>query len=153
MSTIETTMTPAQCADELETLLNETRQELLESERGYNNMKTQLAAKLRSGSEIKFAQEIVNAAPSAERYISDRLRRPEEVRAKMAAIRSAFESHIASAGMTAAEDVEKNTQNEKHRSAMICLEKVIEGVMKHGANYAGLRREEVETALNALRDR
>ena len=144
MSTIETTMTPAQCADELETLLNETRQELLESERGYNNAKKQLASTIRSGSKIKFAQEIVNAAPSAELYISDRIQRPEEVRAKIAAIRSAFESHIASIGMTAAE-------NEKYRSAMICLEKVIEGVLEYGANYAGLRREEVEAALATLR--
>ena len=61
MSEINNTMTPAQCADALEALLNETRQELTEAENDYKAAQLRLDAKKRTGTrtEVAFAEAAV----------------------------------------------------------------------------------------------
>lgn len=149
MSEVNTTMTPAQCADALEALLNETRQELYEAERDFYAVKKEVEGSLSNGSEDKLARVIVESVPAAERYTTTMNQLPEEVKTKFAAIRSALENHIASGGVGEAE----NAQNEKYRSALRCLEQIAEKGFRYGSARYGLYHDEIESALATLRNR
>ncbi len=99
MSEINNTMTPAQCADALEALLNETRQELTESENDYKAAQLRLDAKKRTGTrtEVAFAEAAVEG--TKERYDNARNHLPAQIESKLTAIRSAMNKSLQTGGL------------------------------------------------------
>ena len=99
MSEINNTMTPAQCADALEALLNETRQELTESENDYKAAQLRLDAKKRTGTrtEVAFAEAAVEV--TKERYDNARKHLPAQIEDKLTAIRSAMNKSLQIGGL------------------------------------------------------
>lgn len=99
MSEINNTMTPAQCADALEALLNETRQELTEAENDYKAAQLRLDAKKRTGTrvEVAFAEAAVEG--TKERYDNARYKLPTQIEGKLAAIRSAMNKSLQIGGL------------------------------------------------------
>lgn len=99
MSEINNTMTPAQCADALEALLNETRQELTESENDYKAAQLRLDAKKRTGTrtEVAFAEAAVEG--TKERYDNARNHLPAQIENKLTTIRSAMNKSLQIGGL------------------------------------------------------
>ena len=109
MSEINNTMTPAQCADALEALLNETRQELTESENDYKAAQLRLDAKKRTGTraEVAFAEAAVEG--TKERYDNARNHLPAQIESKLTAIRSAMNKSLQIGGLADPEQVDMAT--------------------------------------------
>lgn len=109
MSEINNTMTPAQCADALEALLNETRQELTEAENDYKAAQLRLDAKKRTGTraEVAFAEAAVEG--TKERYDNARYKLPAQIEGKLTAIRSAMNKSLQIGGLADPEQVDMAT--------------------------------------------
>lgn len=99
MNEINATMTPAQSANALETLMDEIRQELTESEHDYKAAQQRFDAKKRTGTktELAFAEAAVTG--TKERYDNARYHLPAQVESKLNAIRSAMDKHLQIGGL------------------------------------------------------